>query len=149
MNKKIKRLFSISITSILLSSNAFASEESNKKTHYNEKDFTNTVKIQGINKITARVSSFDIIQNNKTNFGNLEIQLVKCWKSPPEQEPENKALVKIWEQIPGEDKKEIFFGWMFSSSPALSALEHPVYDVVIKECSITKIKESEQSKNNI
>lgn len=145
MNKQIKLIVSLLIISFLIFRNAYAIDETNVKNNYYEKDFTNSVTIQGINKITARVSSFKIKKDDKTNFGNLDIKLVKCWKSPPEQEPENKALVKIWEQIPGEDKKEIFFGWMFSSSPALSTLEHPVYDIVVKECSNIKIESPEKT----
>ncbi|MDA0781027.1 MAG: DUF2155 domain-containing protein [Rickettsiales bacterium] len=132
MNKKISIiLYSFFLSAI--SANSYSNTSENKIT-YHEKDFTNSVSLQGINKITARVSSFDVQKDNKMNFGNLEVQLIKCWKAPPEEEPENKALLRIWEQIPGEDKKEIFFGWMFSSSPALSALEHPVYDIVVKGC---------------
>lgn len=101
---------------------------------YKQEDFKASVLLQGINKITATVSSFNLKKNAKKNFGTLEIQLIKCWKAPAEQEPENKALLRIWEQVPNEEKKEIFFGWMFSSSPALSALEHPVYDIAVKEC---------------
>lgn len=101
---------------------------------YKEKDFTNSAAVQGLNKITARVSSFDILKDEIKIFGNLEVKLLKCWKSPPEEKPESKALLKIWEQIPGEEKKEIFFGWMFASSPTVSALEHPVYDITVIEC---------------
>jgi hypothetical protein len=101
---------------------------------YQEQNFTDSVILQGINKITARVSSLTIHINQKVNFGNLEIELLKCWRAPPEEEPESKSLLKVWEQIPGEDKRQIFFGWMFTSSPALSALEHPVYDVTVTEC---------------
>ena len=36
---------------------------------------------------------------------------------------------------PGEPQDRLFTGWMFSSSPALSALEHPVYDVWLLECA--------------
>lgn len=117
--------------------NAYSQEitpEEEDVTTYKQEDFKQSVLLQGINKITATVSSFNLKKNAKTNFGNLEIQLIKCWKAPPEQEPENKALLRIWEQIPNEEKKEIFFGWMFSSSLALSSLEHPVYDIAVKEC---------------
>ncbi|PIR39301.1 MAG: cellulase [Alphaproteobacteria bacterium CG11_big_fil_rev_8_21_14_0_20_39_49] len=132
MNKKISIILYSAFLSAI-SANAYSNTSENKIT-YHEKDFTNSVSLQGINKITARVSSFEVQKDNKMNFGNLEVQLIKCWKAPPEEEPENKALLRIWEQIPGEDKKEIFSGWMFSSSPALSALEHPVYDIVVKGC---------------
>ncbi len=108
---------------------------------YNFEDFTNAANLQGINKITAKVSSIQLIKENKAKFGNLEIELLKCWKSPPEEEPESKALLKIWEEIPGEKKKQIYFGWMFASSPSLSSLEHPVYDVIVTECNNIRINE--------
>ncbi len=133
MNKKFL-LHLCSFFLPLVFTNSTLAEETKNIKAYSDKDFKNSVSLQAINKVTARVSSFNVQQDNKRNFGNLEVQLVKCWKAPPEEEPENKALLKIWEQIPGEEKREIFFGWMFSSSPALSALEHPVYDIVLKNC---------------
>jgi hypothetical protein len=134
----MNKLFSIFSLTIYLFFTFTNHAISNDDTIYHKKDYKkdykNSAILQGINKITARVSSLNISKDEKENFGNLEIELIKCWSSPPEQEPDNKALIKIWEQVPGEEKKEIFFGWMFSSSPALSALEHPVYDIVLKSC---------------
>ncbi len=101
---------------------------------YQEKDFVKEVKLQGLNKVTARVSSFNVKEGQIGKFGNLEISLLKCWQAPPEEEPESKALLKIWEQVPGEDKKEIFQGWMFASSPTISAIQHPVYEITVLEC---------------
>ena len=57
-----------------------------------------------------------------------------CRRSPPEERPENAAFVEIYESRPGEAKERLFSGWMFSSSPALSALEHAVYDVNLLAC---------------
>lgn len=110
---------------------------------YNEADFTDTVQLQLLNKVTARVSSLEIAQGHMGTFGNLEITLQRCWKSPPEQDPENKALLRISEKVPGEEVKEIFNGWMFSSSPSLSALEHPVYDVAVVACKNKEVKKEE------
>lgn len=90
--------------------------------------------LQGLNKITARTSELPLSVNKKAPFGTLTITLHKCWKSAPDELPENKALLEITEHIPGESKKLLFYGWMFSSSPSLSALEHPVYDVTVLEC---------------
>ena len=57
-----------------------------------------------------------------------------CERSAPEDRPENAAFLEIYEERPGEARERLFAGWMFSSSPALSALEHPVYDVTLLEC---------------
>ncbi len=96
--------------------------------------FSNKALLQGIDKVTARASSIEAPIDSSVFFGPLEIILRSCWKSPPEQMPENKALLEIWEHKPGELKKLIFHGWMFSSSPSISALEHPVYDITVLEC---------------
>ena len=58
-------------------------------------------------------------------------------------EPEAAAFLQIWERKPHEDQsKWVFSGWMFSSNPALSAMDHPVYDVWVIDCkkSVTSAK---------
>src|SRR5205085_1112111 len=85
-------------------------------------------------KITARVSRFDAPVGQTVGFGTLSIVVRDCEKSAPEEQPENAAFVEITESRPGEERLRLFGGWMFSSSPALSALEHPVYDVNLLEC---------------
>ena len=90
--------------------------------------------LQGLDKITARVSRFEVPVGKPANFFTLSIEVRECQRSAPEDRPENAAFVEIYENRPGEEKSRLFSGWMFSSSPALSALEHPVYDVNLLEC---------------
>ena len=90
--------------------------------------------MQGLDKITARVSRFDAPVGKPVSFGTLSVVVRDCEKSAPEERPENAAFVQIYENRPGEEPVRRFSGWMFSSSPALSALEHPVYDVNLLEC---------------
>jgi hypothetical protein len=90
--------------------------------------------IQGLDKITARVSRFDVPVGKPAHFFTLSIAVRECQRSAPEDRPENAAFVEIYENRPGEEKSRLFSGWMFSSSPALSALEHPVYDLNLLEC---------------
>lgn len=90
--------------------------------------------MQGLDKITARVSRFEAPVGKAVTFGSLSIVVRDCQKSAPEERPENAAFVEIGETRPGEGKVQLFSGWMFSSSPALSALDHPVYDVILLEC---------------
>ncbi|MCH2037189.1 MAG: DUF2155 domain-containing protein [Rickettsiales bacterium] len=92
------------------------------------------VKLRGLNKVTARQSILNQRIGDKVNFGNLEILPMKCWVAPPEDSPESKVLLDIWEQKPSEEKKRIFYGWMFASSPGLVSLEHPVYDINVLGC---------------
>ena len=91
--------------------------------------------LQGLDKITARVSRFDAPVDKRVQFGSLTIRVRGCEKNPPEESPESAAFLEIDELRPGEDTaRRVFSGWMFASSPALSALEHPVYDVVLLDC---------------
>ena len=90
--------------------------------------------LQGLDKITARVSKFDAPVDSAVRFGTLSIRVRDCEKSPPEETPESAAFLEIDELRPGEARVRLFSGWMFASSPALSALEHPVYDVNLLDC---------------
>jgi hypothetical protein len=91
--------------------------------------------LQGLDKTTARISKFDAPVGTEVHFGTLSVLVRTCRRAPPEATPENAAFLEIFESRPGEAKEKLFSGWMFSSSPALSALEHPVYDVNLLECT--------------
>jgi hypothetical protein len=90
--------------------------------------------LQGLDKITARVSRFQAPVDKPVHFGNLTITVRDCEKNPPEERPESAAFLEIDETRPGEDTIRLFSGWMFASSPALSALENPVYDINVLDC---------------
>ncbi|MHA1597895.1 MAG: DUF2155 domain-containing protein [Alphaproteobacteria bacterium] len=94
----------------------------------------NTAVLQGLDKVTARVSTIEAPVGDSVKFGVLEIIARTCDKRPPEETPESTAFLDIWQVKPGEPAISIFRGWMFASSPALSALEHPVYDVWVLDC---------------
>jgi hypothetical protein len=105
-----------------------------KEIHEDTEGYKKKAILQGLNKITARTFPLEVKVGSSTRFDVLEVDVKKCWKAPPEERPENKALLEIWEQKAGEERKRIFYGWMFSSSPGLSSLEHPVYDITVVEC---------------
>ena len=67
-------------------------------------------------------------------FGTLEIIVRSCHKRPPEETPESAAFIDVWDVRPGELVTSVYRGWMFASSPALAAMEHPVYDVWVLDC---------------
>jgi hypothetical protein len=90
--------------------------------------------LQGLDKITARVTPIKVPIGQTARFGTLEIQVRACNKRPPEEPPETAAYVEIREVKSGEEPTKVFGGWMFASSPALSTLEHAVYDVWVTDC---------------
>lgn len=87
-----------------------------------------------LDKITARVEAFDIPIERPFKFGTLIIAVHACKVTPPEDTPEAAAFVEVGEIKPGEAEASVFRGWMFASSPALSAMEHPVYDLWVTGC---------------
>lgn len=93
-----------------------------------------TAVLQGLDKITARVFRIEAPVGQVVRFGTLEIVAMSCQETPPEEPPESAAYLDITEIKPGEPPTELFQGWMFASSPAVSALEHPVYDVWVVDC---------------
>jgi len=93
-----------------------------------------TVVLQGLDKVTARVLTFEAAIGQTVGFGALQITVRACDRTPPTEPPESIAFLDIVEARPGETPADLFHGWMFASSPALNALEHPVYDVWVLEC---------------
>ena len=130
----MKKLFAVTIAVATLTSlHAFA-------------DPYDTAILQGLDKVTARVSTIEARLGDTAKFGALEIIVRACDKRPPEETPESAAFLDVWEVRPGEPAGSIFRGWMFASSPALSALEHPVYDVWVLDCQNTR-ETLEEDKN--
>jgi hypothetical protein len=94
------------------------------------------VTLQALDKITARISTLEMAVGTRQTFGTLEVTVEKCAFHPPEEPPESAAFLTIRDIGYGnQPAKTAFAGWMFASSPAVSALEHPVYDITILACT--------------
>lgn len=90
--------------------------------------------LQGLDKITARIYTFEAPVDQTIGFGTLKVTVKACHKRPPEYPPESAAFLEILEQRPEQQANALFQGWMFASSPGLNPLEHPVYDVWVIDC---------------
>lgn len=90
--------------------------------------------LQGLDKVTARISTFTVPFDRLVAFGSLTIQVRACHKASPTEAPESTAFLEIDESYESAADQRLFSGWMFASSPAVSALEHPVYDVWVVDC---------------
>ena len=93
----------------------------------------NRVVIQGLDKITARIKTFEVNVSQTYKFGVLDIFVERCIFSKPIFKPESLAYISIKDN---SDRLSVvkFKGWMFASSPALNALENSVYDISILAC---------------
>ena len=86
-----------------------------------------------MDKITARIQTFEVNVGQTYRFGVLDIFVKRCVFSKPIFKPESLAFIKIKDN--SDRLSEVKFrGWMFASSPALNALENSVYDVSILVC---------------
>ncbi|MBX7146098.1 MAG: DUF2155 domain-containing protein [Alphaproteobacteria bacterium] len=87
-----------------------------------------------LDKVTAKVSTITAPINKPVKFGSLVITVRYCDQHPPEETPESTAFLEIDEMKQGEDPVRRFNGWMFASSPAVSAMEDPIYDLWVVNC---------------
>jgi hypothetical protein len=100
-----------------------------------------TIVLGGLDKVAARVNTVSGSVGAPVTFGTLEIIARTCVSRPPEETPENAAFLEIY-QLDAKSKNKVFSGWMFASSPSLSALDHPVYDIWVLRCENSKASKS-------
>ncbi|MCF6214674.1 MAG: DUF2155 domain-containing protein [Emcibacter sp.] len=137
MNLGVKGLIAFSL--LLLSCANSLSEEYGI---FESQEDISVVTLSALDKITTQLSTIEIKRDQTVRFGTLEITLRYCRKNPPEETPETVAFLEITDVGHNNQNRKVFSGWMFASSPALSPLEHPVYDVWVKDCKIISGSES-------
>jgi hypothetical protein len=111
---------------------------------------TPSVVLRTIDKVSARTGTFEIPVGKTMKFGkSLFIRAEVCRKSGALDKPESASFLRIWERKPTEEKPVwVFSGWMFASSPSLSAMDHPVYDVWVIDCKAAAKAESSAALTN-
>jgi len=90
--------------------------------------------LRGLDKITGRITTMVAKVGDTVRFGSLSIIVRSCRMRPPEETPESAAFLDITDIKPDKPPVDVFRGWMFASSPAVSAMDHPVYDIWVLEC---------------
>ncbi len=90
--------------------------------------------LRGLDKVTARIDVLEAPLDQEIRFGTLAIRARACYATPPTEPPESAAFLEIDEVATDGARDTAFTGWMFASSPGISALEHPVYDVWVIDC---------------
>ena len=90
--------------------------------------------LQGLDKVTARTRTLEIEVGEAATLGTFTIRVRSCHKSPPIDPPEAAVFLEVDDDRPGGPVRRVFSGWMFASSPSLSAIAHPVYDLWLVDC---------------
>lgn len=94
-----------------------------------------TAVFAALDKVTARISKFEIKLGETREFGALKVTPRACYSRAPTEPPKTTSFVEVDETMLDGSQKRIFSGWMFAESPGLNAVEHPVFDVWLTECS--------------
>ena len=90
-----------------------------------------------LNKTTNKVSTKDILVSSKISWETLNIEVLYCGSTPPTEIPEDYVLIDVYDTINNENTN-IYKGWMSSSSPDVTPLENPIYDLWLVNCSNDK-----------
>lgn len=100
------------------------------------------VQLRALDKVTARTFDYTVPIGESLDFGSLTIHAKHCEKTPPTSLPETYAFLQVDDRRLMEDGSEnaegarLFSGWMYGSRPAVSALDHRVYDIWVIGCVV-------------
>jgi hypothetical protein len=84
-----------------------------------------------LDKLTSETGDVTLDRGQSAKFGRLLVRLESCRYPVANPAADSEAYLTIVEEATG---LELFSGWMLASSPALSALDHPRYDVWVLSC---------------
>ena len=93
-----------------------------------------TAVFSGLDKITGRIVSFEAAMGETVQFGSLKVTSRACFTRPATEAPQTDTFVEVDEVSANKADKRIFSGWMFAASPGLHGIEHPIYDIWLKDC---------------
>lgn len=89
--------------------------------------------LRGLDKIAGRVTDIRVKVGETVNYERLTVKVDEC-RAPPEGEAEDAfVFLEIRDSKTGGGLA--FSGWMFASSPALSAMDHQRYDIWALSCA--------------
>ena len=91
----------------------------------------------GLDKITGRIITFDVLIDETVQFGALQVTPRVCNTRPPTEPEQTTAFIEVDEITLSNEIRRLFTGWIFAASPGLNAIEHPVYDVWLIDCKAT------------
>ena len=90
-------------------------------------------------KVTAKISRLEVPLNQTATFGALKLTPRVCFTRAPTEPPKTTSFVEVDEVMLDNKERRIFSGWMFADSPGLNAVEHPVFDVWLTDCSHPRV----------
>jgi len=95
-----------------------------------------TVTIGALNKRTGETRFFAGYPGQQFDFATLHVTVRTCETTPPWEQTLTGAFLLIDERLPANRQRRVYSGWMFAESPSLHPLEHALYDVWVKSCTM-------------
>ncbi len=93
-----------------------------------------------LDKLTSETGDVNLGLGQSAKFGRLLVQLNTCRYPTANPASDAEAHLTIVDESTGA---VAFSGWMLASSPALSALDHPRYDVWVLFCNVPEAPATE------
>jgi len=93
-----------------------------------------------LNKRNNLSQDIELKPGESRRFGDVIVRLSACERTQPFELPkETGAFVQVLVRNTGEDGEwgRVFSGWLFKDSPSLNVVEHPIYDVWVKDCAMS------------
>jgi hypothetical protein len=87
--------------------------------------------VRWLDKVSGELADLDLSRGQSVVKGRLTIQLDDCRYPVADPASNAYAHLTIRDSLATDT---VYSGWMIASSPALSALDHPRYDVWILRC---------------
>ena len=97
----------------------------------------NYAKFKLLDKISNQLFEKTISVNDSDDIETLNIKVYACFTEPPDEISEDYVLINVKDNFKNI-YKSIYKGWMISSSPEVTPLEHPIYDLWLLGCSNDK-----------
>ena len=90
-------------------------------------------KFRLLDKISNKLVDKTISVNHSDEIETLSVVVYACFTEPPTEISEDYVLVDIVDTFQ-KLNKNFYRGWMISSSPEVTPLEHPIYDLWLLGC---------------
>ena len=96
-------------------------------------EFTDSggAQLRFLDKLTNETGDVALSRGQSAKFGRLVVRLDSCRYPTGNPASDAEAHLTVIEE---STEATLFSGWMLASSPALSALDHPRYDVWVLTC---------------
>jgi len=146
---KLRRGFALCLALVMGALTAVSAASQTDRNDQEDKNLVGTaVVLRTLDKVTATTKDYTVKIGDTLEYGSLSITARHCEKRPPTEIPETYAFLQISDiRLNGEgdvveasseddEKNMIFSGWMYASKPAVSALDHRVYDVWVIACNV-------------